>query len=414
MSCSTSEFDYEDLWGTDYKCLGEKFMLESDGGAIAYFGATRVAWTNGGDVTSGLAGELDWRFSEQFFDGERLAGKIWGKAMTDYVIAYPPSTLSQQKDYGWHYYDWKTAAEYGSPFMDPTLMIGGREQVAITINTSGLVSAHPATIHYVEGGIAKTATTYSTWSGTPDYGSISSIENPVEVPPIEQYYTSDTTSWTVTEPKAYSVTYHHQFKPTISVTTIGTSLTSTNHATLSYYYNGSPATWQLYDGHSFNIWVDAGSTATLSNISSGSTSTHRWYCPGTTSWVIDDAGVRTATYWEQFSVIIATKGLNSAHPATIIVMQHGAINNPTTYATWSDWTDAGSALSISNRMEGGWIGDWSTDDTTSWTVDSTISAAVGYHRSYVGLYALVGGLAGAAVAIGTFIIIRRKRRAHSS
>jgi hypothetical protein len=434
-----------------------------------------------------LAGELDWRFSEEFFSGERIAGKVWFEAMTGYVNSHG-ITHYYEGDGVEGYLDWWTVAEYSCPFMDPTLMIGGRG-VETTISTSGLVSSHPATIHYWEGGIAKTATTYGTWTGTPDYGSILSIENPVTVSATEQYHTTNVTSWTVTESATYSVTYHHQFKPVIFATTIGASLTSTNYATLSYscddllatfdlwdghsfddwidagstatlsntssasnetyrwftetaswvindasartanyweqfkpvisvigltetnyatlnyYYHGLPVTFELYDGHSFNDWVDAGSTATLSNPSSDANETHRWYCPGITSWVIDDASARAATYWEQFKVTITTTGLNPSHPATITFTQYGGINNSTTSASWGDWADAGSALSISSSVDSG---EWSTTDTTSWTVDSPISVTVNYqHQQAIPLPAQGGLPAGviAGIAVGSCAVV---------
>ena len=399
LACATSWFDGQD-------CIGEAFMLNANGGAIAYFSATRTAYGYvGSDITSGLAGELDWRFSEVFFGGERVAGKLWGRAITDYVTAHPPSTYHS----GFGYLDWWTAAEHGSPFMDPTLTIGGDR---ITIETSNLVSSYPATISYVEAGVPQTDTTYGTWSGKPDYNTHLSISNPVSASATERYHTPDTTSWTVPTWATYSVAYYHQWKPTISVATASTPLDATNYVTLTYTRDGSSGTFNVFDAQSYNDWIDDGSTASLSNPSSGSTSTHRWYSSGTTSWTINDASARSATYYDQFLVTIATTGLSPAHPATITFVQYGTTNNPTTSATWSDWADAGSTLSIENSVEGGWF-DWSTGDTTSWTVDSAISATVNYQRSYLMLY-IIAGVGGAVVigaAVVVTIVIRRRRGA---
>jgi hypothetical protein len=162
--------------------------------------------------------------------------------------------------------------------------------------------------------------------------------------------------------------------------------------------------------------VDTGSTASLSNPSSGSTSTHCWHAPGTISWAINDAGSRSATYWEQFAVgPVDITGLGSSHSATITFTGDGATSSLAVTDTWTGWADTGSALSVARSVEGGWIGDWSTKDTSDWVVDSPMSASVRYHRSYAGLYVLVGGLlvGAAAIGAGIFLLSRIRRKGHA-
>jgi hypothetical protein len=171
-------------------------------------------------------------------------------------------------------------------------------------------------------------------------------------------------------------------------------LDATNHAALTYYRYGSSGTFSVFDAQSYNDWTDVGSTASLSNASSGSTSTHRWFSSGTTSWVINDASARTTTYWVQLKVTITTTGLNPSHPATIAFTQYGVVSNSATSATWSDWADAGSAVSISGSV---YNGEWSTGDTTSWIINSPISATVNYHQ-HVTLSPGQEGLSGGAIA----------------
>ncbi len=118
MACLTSQFG-------DYDCIGEYFMVNPYGGAIAYFGASRLAWAYVGEyITDGLAGEMSWRFNKAFFDGNWISGAVWGQAITEYVQLH-----SIYSTYDGYYLDWKTVAEYSSPFMDPTLMIGGRHTI---------------------------------------------------------------------------------------------------------------------------------------------------------------------------------------------------------------------------------------------------------------------------------------------
>lgn len=79
MACSTARFD-------DTDCIGEWFVLEPDGGSIAYFGATRVAY-GWPDESSpyGLMGEMDRRIYENFYEGCTRLGQMWGETVGEYV-----------------------------------------------------------------------------------------------------------------------------------------------------------------------------------------------------------------------------------------------------------------------------------------------------------------------------------------
>jgi hypothetical protein len=182
-----------------------------------------------------------------------------------------------------------SAGNWESSYSADTILV--ETNPTITISTTGLVSNYPATVHYWQSGVAKMATTYGVWSSVVDRGSLVSIDNAVAVSSTERYSTNAATSWTANQIATYAVPYHHQFRAGVSVLTAGTShtdLDATNCAALAYYQFGSAVTFDLFDAQSFNDWVDMGSSASLVNPSSGSTSTHRWYCPGTTSWTVSN------------------------------------------------------------------------------------------------------------------------------
>jgi hypothetical protein len=297
----------------------------------------------------------------------------------------------------------------------------------ITVATAGtghtdLDGTNYATLTHTRFGAAGTSSIFDaqSFSDWIDIGSVASLPNHSSASTsTHRWYSSETTSWTVSDAGSYLATYWDQLKPTISVVTAGnghTDLDSTNCATLTYSRFSNAGTASVFDAQSFNDWVDIGSTASLSNPSSASASTHRWYNPETTSWVVDDATSWSATYSEQFEVGIAgITGLASLHPITITFTRNGATNSLSASDTWTDWADIGSTLSVTKSVEGGWIGDWSTKDTTDWAVDSPISASIRYHRSYVGLYVLIGGLLVAATIIGVviFFLLRIRRKGHS-
>ncbi|MCD6171149.1 MAG: hypothetical protein J7J36_01845 [Thermoplasmata archaeon] len=80
MACSTNEFDTTD-------CLGEKFLLDENGGAIAYIGSSRVAYVYlDKSIKDGLSGYLDLAFFKAYYDGYNTTGSIFTAAKEDYAM----------------------------------------------------------------------------------------------------------------------------------------------------------------------------------------------------------------------------------------------------------------------------------------------------------------------------------------
>ena len=108
MACSTARFDE----GTD--CIGEWFIGNPNGGAIGYFGATRIAWAYVGEsIKDGLLGEMVWRVYQTLNEGYSRLGEMWGISVSRYVQNHPIE---------WSIHDEKTVMEY-ILFGDPSLFI---------------------------------------------------------------------------------------------------------------------------------------------------------------------------------------------------------------------------------------------------------------------------------------------------
>jgi hypothetical protein len=155
MACSTSRFH-------DTDGIGEKFLLNPNGGAIAYFGATRIAWAYASSgITNGLAGEMDWRFFWVYHHGYNKLGLVWAGAVIEYIYTHGLSYIL----------DWKTVAEYSSPFGDPTLNIGGgapSTTVRTTISTTETSFRTSTTTTSTTAYRTTTAFTYRTqWTASP-------------------------------------------------------------------------------------------------------------------------------------------------------------------------------------------------------------------------------------------------------
>ncbi len=146
MACLTARFD-------DRDSIGEAFVLNPNGGAIGYVGATRLSWGYIGElVITGLAGEMSWRFVKNFFSPlNRYLGSVWAATISEYAINNPIET-----NYYGYYLDWKTVAEFVL-FGDPTISLRPipRENVTeipelIGDNTSVLIRNATMTIHSLD------------------------------------------------------------------------------------------------------------------------------------------------------------------------------------------------------------------------------------------------------------------------
>jgi len=207
-----------------------------------------------------------------------------------------------------------------------------------------------------------------------------------------RWYAPTNPSYKITNTTTYNPTIWDQYKPRISADVGGSGheLNSTNYVELTFYRFGLVGTFNFFGGNDYNNWVDAGSSASLSNPSQQSTPTHRWFSSGLLSWTINDASTRIATYYEQFkpeiSVITAnTPKLNSTNYVTVFYIQN---DEPKTYnicdgIPFSDWCDIWSEAHLSHPSSGSSSTErWDTDDETSWKIDAAHIIQVTFHHQY--------------------------------
>jgi hypothetical protein len=111
MACLTARW-------SDKDCIGERFLLNPNGGAIVYYGASRITWGYvSSGVTTGLAGWMDWRFSYNYFVNHLYrTGTVWANTITDYINQFGIGTA-----FSYGYLDWKVVAEYGTLLGDPSI-----------------------------------------------------------------------------------------------------------------------------------------------------------------------------------------------------------------------------------------------------------------------------------------------------
>ena len=283
---------------------------------------------------------------------------------------------------------WHTYADFGVPPWNGvasafTETVTYYHQFKVTVATNGLIPSYPAAITIVQGSTPSNPTTHTSWSDWTDADSGLSITDVIAVSGTERYSTIDATSWIVNSASTWTVDYHHQYKSTI--TAIG--LVSVHPATITFVQYGSTsnptthATW--------SDWTDDSSTLTIVDtvVVSG---TERYSTIDTTLWIMSSSMASTVEYYHQFKVDLTVNGLISSYPATVAVIQRGSSFNPTTYATWSDWADADSTMSVNETLMVSARERYHTGEANLWTVDSALSLTVNYTHQFMPAVTLLG------------------------
>jgi len=344
-ACSTSRF-------SDYDCLGEQFLLNPNGGAIAYFGATRIAWSyESALITNGLAGEMDWRFFQAYCDGYRRIGQIWLRAVSQYVAAHGIHTPLLLLPATNCYLDWKTVADYSSPFGDPTLTIGGTTFNFWISNTRGIAvtqggsDSNTITVTWISGMCPTVALTAS---GLPS-GAAASFNPPSGSPTFTSICTIGTLQSTPTG--LY----------TITVTGSGGGLARTTTFTLT-----------IRQGTTVRTTVTTTSTTSSTSSNYGSTS------------------VLTS---QRSMMTTATTSVSTVHMATTCTRYSGSIS--TTYNTRATLYSTSTSLSTTTLTSSGASTDLVTQlsrtgttpvtqiSTSVWTSGNTVYVNIIDQRIFI-------------------------------
>jgi len=183
--------------------------------------------------------------------------------------------------------------------------------------------------------------------------------------------------WVYGPPPAVSMTF------SAATGNIGShaNLSSSNYATVTYIgADGSSCAANVWDASPATVLAQPNSTYSYSQASSGSTSSHRWYCNASLTGTVPASGSQTVgrTYYEQYKPTVTLDGTNQTRSvSTEAHDMFGAGHlEAGLYGTWSDWCDAGGPLAFSQSTTGTPPG--TTSDPCGWTVTSSFSATIRY------------------------------------
>jgi parallel beta-helix repeat protein len=183
--------------------------------------------------------------------------------------------------------------------------------------------------------------------------------------------------------------YNTQYRPTITL--LGTD--SINTVAAHYTQSGSPVS----NPGNFDLWsdwCDEGTSLSFDTETEGSTSVERRLTltvfTGSPWDSVTSAFAETVIYHHQLKPTIITNGLSPEYPALVNFTLFGNPYNTTTSTSWSNWTDTGIDVNISDMVNVSGRERYRTLGNTSWTVDSAFTATVNYIHQYKPIISLVG------------------------
>jgi YD repeat-containing protein len=202
-----------------------------------------------------------------------------------------------------------------------------------------------------------------------------------------RWYCNNTTlAGTATTSVTQSITknYYEQFRKSFGAGTPnpGTPMNSSNYVTIEVYQFAKKLILKAWDNSPGTGWVDAGSTYTYAQQSTGSGSTQRWRSQTQKTGTVTDNNTISWTYYHQYKPVVTLNGTDSGH--TVSTEAHSQFNmdhlDSGLYKSWSDWCDARSMLTFSQKTTGSPSG--TTSGKWNWLeVNSAFTATINYTYS---------------------------------
>jgi hypothetical protein len=294
----------------------------------------------------------------------------WAVGSSHTIAAVSPVSCGAGCQYEWN--SWSDSGAQSHSIVVPssatTYTANFKKEWSITFSYAigGSPQGSPTgpTLSYTRDGAAKspslsgTPTAYwvddgTTWSVTP---------NPLTgSTPAERWYTNQATSAAASASTTVTLTYYHQYLQTVSYSVTGGGTDYSAPAITANRFGASAL--QTLTTTATGYWYDAGSSWSVTNPLSGSTSTERWYASSTVSGIISSAQTSAFTYQHQI----------------YLTMQAGTGG---TVSPTSGWQNAGASVTISATPNSGYaFSSWTCTGTgcysgTSSSTSITLNAAI--------------------------------------
>lgn len=347
-----------------------------------------------------IDGGATWYAAPHAFTGLAPGSSHSIEAQSPYVV-----TPSQER------YIWVSWSDIGAnphsvtlTTSDTTYTATMTHQYQPTITLTGTTSSLTTSItaRTLNGTSNTPSGLYTSWSDWCDSGTTLTFSdvNTGGGSATERLHTVSTRSWMVSSAFSATITYIHQWKPTITLT--GTTSSLTTSITVRTLDGSSNTPSGLYT--SWNDWCDHATTLTFSTVNTGGGSaTERLHTVSTVSWSVTSAFSATITYVHQWKPTITLTGTTSSLTTSITVRTlDGSSNIPSgLYTSWTDWCDDSTSLTFSDVNTGGGSGTerLHTISTRSWTVTSALTATITYVHQWSPTITLSGTTSSLTVSI---------------
>ncbi len=285
---------------------------------------------------------------------------------------------------------WQTAqASSGTATASITIVFTYYHQFSATfgytVRGGGSGETTPSVAAVRFGSAISLGTSVSAWV---DAGSSYAYANPLGGSSTTERWIAVTASGSVTSATTVSATYFHQYSVSFSYVVQGGG-TGYGAPTAAYQSLGSSASTAT----GIAVWADAGTSYTLTDPLSGSTSTAAWRT-GSGTGSVSAAGGISATYYYQYLVAFLVQVLNGNAPTTAPSLSATVFGSTATItAGGSSWVDAGGSYAYPASFSGTAGERWTSASPANGTVtlSGTITASYYHQFSIAFAYKVSGG-----------------------
>jgi uncharacterized membrane protein len=173
-----------------------------------------------------------------------------------------------------------------------------------------------------------------------------SVNNPI-TSGTQRWDAASGTTGTITAAVTIAPSYYHQYQFTLSYSVTGGG-TGYSAPTLTATQFGSSYKPTL-STTATQYWLDAGSSWSVTNPLTGSSSSERWDTSQTTSGTVSAAQTTVFTYYNQYSLTVTATSGYTGGTFKITYTQFGTTyTNQQQTTTWSSWADASTTATASS------------------------------------------------------------------
>lgn len=246
----------------------------------------------------------------------------------------------------------------------------------VRVDILGLNDLSPTNVTFTSLGVVHKEKVSGPFTLDVDNGTTIALVPTITISSVERFRTADRSSWVITRPSFFNVTYFDQFRPRLTLE----GLKPEFPVRVVEMVNGRER--ETRSAGEWSEWVDSGSFVTLDRTVQGTPSL-RFRTEDAVRWRADTPFEGRVQYYQQWKVSISVRDVPYANPVGVTYGQNGQSFTQYVHAeTWSDWVDHGTAISLTRQALGSTDRErWGTE-TTDFPVQRSESYTIAYMHQY--------------------------------